>query len=135
MSELVAKVVQHWEHILPILSPLVNEADYDKKAAYLSELLAIVGENEEHPLMPLIDLLSDQIEKYDIEHYPYESHATGLDVLKSIMEEHGLKQKHLAFLGSQGVVSELLNGKRKLNVRHIKLLAEKFKVSPEIFMG
>jgi HTH-type transcriptional regulator/antitoxin HigA len=32
------------------------------------------------------------------------------------------------------VVSEILSGKRQLNVRQIKLLGERFKVSPSVFI-
>jgi HTH-type transcriptional regulator/antitoxin HigA len=35
------------------------------------------------------------------------------------MEQHGLKQTDLREIGSQGVVSEILSGKRDLNVRQI----------------
>ncbi|EQA34999.1 DNA-binding helix-turn-helix protein [Leptospira inadai serovar Lyme str. 10] len=50
------------------------------------------------------------------------------------MEENGLTQKDMAELGSQGVVSEILNGKRELNIRQIKALGKKFKVSPAVFI-
>jgi HTH-type transcriptional regulator/antitoxin HigA len=50
------------------------------------------------------------------------------------MEEHGLKQVDLPEIGSQGVVSEILNGKRKLNVRQIEALAQRFRVSPVVFL-
>ena len=50
------------------------------------------------------------------------------------MEEHGLKQSDLLELGSQGVVSEILSGKRQLNIRQVKLLAKRFKVSPAVFV-
>jgi len=45
-----------------------------------------------------------------------------------------VKQADLKEIGSQGVVSEILNGKRSLNVRQIKLLAERFSVSPATFI-
>jgi HTH-type transcriptional regulator / antitoxin HigA len=50
------------------------------------------------------------------------------------MEEHSLSQSDLPEIGSQGVVSEILNGKRKLNVRQIQALAKRFKVSPATFL-
>ncbi len=50
------------------------------------------------------------------------------------MEEHGLKQKDLTELGSPGVVSEILSGKRELNKRQIKSLSERFKCNPAIFI-
>jgi HTH-type transcriptional regulator/antitoxin HigA len=36
-------------------------------------------------------------------------------------------------LGSQGVVSEILSGKRELNTRQIAALADRFGVSPAVF--
>jgi HTH-type transcriptional regulator / antitoxin HigA len=50
------------------------------------------------------------------------------------MEEHGLKQADLPEIGSQGVLSEILSGKRQLNARQIKLLSKRFKVSTAVFI-
>jgi HTH-type transcriptional regulator/antitoxin HigA len=50
------------------------------------------------------------------------------------MEEHDLRQSDLPEIGSQGVVSEILSGKRELNVRQIKELAQRFQVSPAVFI-
>ena len=48
------------------------------------------------------------------------------------MEEHDLTQSDLPEVGSQGVVSEILGGKRALNVRQIRALSERFGVSPAV---
>ena len=50
------------------------------------------------------------------------------------MAESGIKQSDLKDIGSQGVISEILNEKRALNVRQIKLLADRFNISPAIFV-
>jgi len=50
------------------------------------------------------------------------------------MEEHQVVQSNLKEVGSQGVVSEVLNGKRDLNVRQIRALAKRFHVSPGAFI-
>jgi len=49
-----------------------------------------------------------------------EIEGNSIDALNALMEEHGLKQSDLSEIGSQGVVSEILSGKRQLNVRQIK---------------
>ncbi len=51
------------------------------------------------------------------------------------MEEHGLTQKDLPEIGSQGVVSELLAGRRRLIVRQIQALAARFGVDPGAFIA
>jgi HTH-type transcriptional regulator / antitoxin HigA len=50
------------------------------------------------------------------------------------MEEHGLKQADLPEVGSQGVVSEILSGRRELNLRQIQALAGRFGVDPSAFI-
>jgi HTH-type transcriptional regulator/antitoxin HigA len=50
------------------------------------------------------------------------------------MEGHGLMQMDLPEIGSQGIVSEVLAGRRKLNVRQIHALAERFGVRPGAFL-
>jgi HTH-type transcriptional regulator/antitoxin HigA len=50
------------------------------------------------------------------------------------MDEHGLTQSDLPEVGSQGVVSEVLSGKRDLNVRQIRALAKRFGVSTAVFI-
>jgi HTH-type transcriptional regulator/antitoxin HigA len=47
---------------------------------------------------------------------------------------NNLKQSDLPEIGSQGVISEILSGKRHFNVRQIKLLSKRFNVSPAVFM-
>ena len=55
-------------------------------------------------------------------------------MLRFFMEEHDLTQSDLSEVGSQGVVSEILNGRRELNVRQIRALAKRFRVSPAVFI-
>jgi HTH-type transcriptional regulator/antitoxin HigA len=50
------------------------------------------------------------------------------------MEEHGLSQKDLPEIGSQGVVSEVLAGRRRLNVPQIQALAARFGVDAGAFI-
>lgn len=80
-----------------------------------------------------IELLTLLIERYEEEHFsvPRVSQA---DVLRFLLERHGLKQCDLAKdLGGESVVSEVLSRKRKLNAGHIEALSRRFRVSPAVF--
>jgi len=59
---------------------------------------------------------------------------SGVDALKYLMELHELRQADLPEIGSQGVVSEVLKGKRHLNLKQIKLLSRRFNVAIETFI-
>ena len=60
--------------------------------------------------------------------------SSNLEDLKYLMELHKLNQSDLHAIGSQGVISEILNGKRKLNLRQIKILAKLFDINPATFI-
>jgi HTH-type transcriptional regulator/antitoxin HigA len=122
----------HWLNIAPLLT-IRNEREYNAAVKRLNGLLDEIGENEKHPLYGLLDTLGALIHAYEEEHYPIPE-ASGADVLRYLMEEHGLMQSDLPEVGSQGVVSEILSGKRELNVRQVRALAEKFKVSSAVFL-
>lgn len=57
-------------------------------------------------------------------------------MLRFLMHQHGLTQADLADeLGSQGIVSEVLNGKRELNLRQMRALAGRFSVPVASYVG
>ncbi|MBX9704009.1 MAG: helix-turn-helix domain-containing protein [Silvanigrellaceae bacterium] len=134
-NDFIKETIQGWKKISPIVHEPQNTDDYEKLSGFLDKLLDIVREDESHELMGLIDVISHMIAMYDEEHYQSLANGTGIDALKFLMEQHGLKQSDLNHeIGSQGVVSEILNGKRQLNVTQIKKLCERFKVSPATFI-
>ena len=122
----------HWKNIAPLLS-IHNEREYDMAVKRLNDLLDEIGDNEKHPLYSLLDTLGTLIHAYEEEHYPIPE-ASGVDVLNFLMEEHELSQSDLPEVGSQGVVSEILNHKRELNIRQVRALAKRFNVSSAVFV-
>ncbi|MBU4635435.1 helix-turn-helix domain-containing protein [Pseudomonas chlororaphis] len=133
MSALIEQVAEHWQFVVPLLRKPKTEADYDRLVQALDELLDLTGEDEAHPLNSLVDIIGDWIEAYDLEHRPMPV-ASGVDVLRYMMREHGLTQSDLPGVGAQSVVSEILSGKRQLNLRQVRWLAARFKVSMETFI-
>lgn len=129
------ETIQHWKHISPIIHDPQNDDEYKKLANMLDQLLDIIGSNESHELMGLVDVISHMITMYDENHDEQLPKGTGIDALKFLMEQHSLEQSDLKNeIGSQGVVSEILNGKRLLNLSHIKKLAKRFHVAPATFI-
>jgi HTH-type transcriptional regulator / antitoxin HigA len=128
--EEIAKV---WPDIQPIFSVPHNEKDYNILVNFLDNLIDEVGNKESHPLASLMESIGSLIETYESQ-YSNDIEGNAIDVLHVLMEEHGLKQSDLSEIGSQGVVSEILSGKRGLNVRQIKILSKRFKVSPAAFI-
>lgn len=126
-------VINAWQLLSHLLSPASSHSDYERQVALLDILIDQVGEQESHVLNGLMGTLGVLIEQYELEHNPL-SNVSGREVLAFLMAEHNLKQNELPELGSQGVVSEILNGKRQLNVRQIHELSQRFQVSPAVFI-
>ena len=122
----------HWAAVGPILS-IRNEEEYDLATAHLHRLMDEVGTDEQHPLYTLLDTLGTVMHAYEERYHPMPE-CSGGDILRFLMDEHGLTQSDLPEIGSQGVVSEILRGKRALNVRQIRALAKRFHVSPSVFI-
>jgi len=132
MSLSTKHIQQHWATIRPLLT-IRNEREYDQAIKRLNDLLDEIGTNERHPLYGLLDTLGTLLEAYEEKHHPTPE-TSGADMLRFFMGEHGLTQSDLREIGSQGVVSEIISGRRELNVRQIRALAKRFHVSPAVFI-
>ena len=130
------------QHLLPAweqfraatdISPIRDEGHYARMTKILECLLDEAGSDESHPIMGLVDIVADLIDDYESEFQPLPQ-TNGVDALKFLMEQHDLKQTDLQEIGSQGVVSEILTGKRELNLRQVRALSERFGVSAATFL-
>ncbi|HWW72959.1 MAG TPA: hypothetical protein VN089_23695 [Duganella sp.] len=54
------------------LRPIANDADYDYVVALMNRVLDVMGENEQHPLAGLLELLAEMVSSYDKIHYSVE---------------------------------------------------------------
>ncbi len=133
MNTQLKEIANVWPNIQHVFSVPHNEKDYNNLVNLLDSLIDEVGNNESHPLSSLMETIGSLIEGYESQNYP-DIEGDPISALKTLMEEHGLKQSDLPEIGSQGVVSEIISGKRQLNVRQLKLLSERFKVSPVVFV-
>jgi HTH-type transcriptional regulator/antitoxin HigA len=130
------------QHLLPAweqfraatdISPIRDEGHHVKMTKILESLLDEVGSDESHPIMGLIDIVGDLVDDYEQQFHPLPQ-TNGVDALRFLMAQHDLKQTELHEIGSQGVVSEILTGKRELNLRQVRALSERFGVSADTFL-
>lgn len=131
----VKHLLPAWEHFRDAtgIAPIRDEAHYADMTTMLEVLLDETGGDETHPAMGLVDIVGDLVADYEAVRHPL-AETTGIQALKFLMEQHGLQQRDLSEIGSQGVVSEILAGKRELNIRQVRALAERFGVSPATFI-
>jgi HTH-type transcriptional regulator/antitoxin HigA len=116
------------------LRPLRTAAEY-QAALVILDRLAI---RDEETLAPgerdYLDALTLFVERYDSDHAP-QAQQSPLDMLRGLMENRGMTVSALGtVLKSKGVASEILAGKRRLNLTHMRRLADFFRVDPAVFM-
>ena len=132
MNVISPQLQRSWSQVSALLK-IRNEREYDLALQRLNSLIDEVGTDEGHPLYSLLDTLGTVVHAWEEQHCPMPGLA-GADPLRLLMEEHELTQSDLPEVGSQGVISEILSGKRELNIRQIRALSRRFGVSPAVFV-
>jgi HTH-type transcriptional regulator/antitoxin HigA len=119
-------------HAASQIGHIQNQAQFRRMTAIADALSDDGAARRNHPHHGLFLLVLDLIGQYEAARAPLPE-VRGTDVLRFLMQQHGLRQGDLPEIGSQGVVSEILNGKRELTRAHIAALSERFGVSPASF--
>jgi len=66
----IDKTQQAWKNLKQILFIPQSESDYQKLVTMLDNLIDEVGEDENHPLASLMEIIGILIEKYEQENVP-----------------------------------------------------------------
>lgn len=110
-----------------------TKADHARASAIIDELLVVVGDDEAHPLADVLDFLADQVGEWEAAHVEIPDTAPA-EVLRFLMEQHGLKQDDLTDCAPQSRISDYLAGRREISKTAAKLLAARFNVRADLFL-
>src|SRR5262249_4599981 len=82
-----------------------------------------------------LDVLSDLVEKFEDQRYPIQP-VSGLDALRHLIESSGKTSGAVAMEAGlpESTLSAVLLGRRRLNARHIGILARYFRIDPGVFL-
>jgi len=133
-------VNQKTDHVfhLPIsvFKKPANLEEYAKLEKILDKLIDEVRNDQNHPLAIAMQIIGENLEQYDNEHFPAIGHdISDIDMVKYLMTSHHLHQKDLAgIFGGQANVSKFLNGERALSKKQIAGLKKKFGISADFFV-
>ena len=118
--------------ILPFV--IETEEQYDQALSITESLFFKRNRTKEEE--QILDVWTFLIEMYEQKTFAPSSESTPFSILKTLMESRELNQADLVRqgVGSSGVVSEMINGKREISKQQAKKLAEIFKVSSELFI-
>jgi HTH-type transcriptional regulator/antitoxin HigA len=109
-----------------------TQEEYDRLLAVAERLTFAKNLTPEE--RALYKLLVTLIEVYETENYPMDK-SEPHEILQHVMESSGTRQADLVgIIGSSGVVSEVVNGKRAISKAQAKALGDYFKISPSLFI-
>jgi len=66
----IEKTLQAWTNLKPILFIPRNKSEYEQLVIMFDNLIDEIGENENHPLASLMEMLAILIENYEQENVP-----------------------------------------------------------------
>ncbi len=136
----VPELTQAWQQVHALahdaIAPIDSEAQYDRALITLDALLAVVGENNRHPLADLVESLIGRVTAYQ-EAAGHVPPASPDMELRMLMKERGVTQQEVGDATGigQAQISRLASGKRAFTTDHIRRLAGYFGVQPGTFLG
>jgi len=132
MTRVVANEYLEWVRRFP-LRPIRSERELDQAIAVIDELIGQKKRSREAE--DYLDVLSDLVEKYENVHHPIPD-ATPVEMLQFFIEDRKTNQRAVA-LGSGiavSTISEILAGRREVNLEHMQKLARFFNVDVAVFV-
>ncbi len=109
-----------------------TEEEYEEALSQVEKLVFTQNKNpEQNKLLKLLVLL---VEDYENKTSPFEK-PNPQEILQHLMESNDIRQSNLVgIIGSSGVVSEVVNGKRSISKNQAKALSKFFNVSADLFI-
>jgi HTH-type transcriptional regulator/antitoxin HigA len=119
------------------ITHIYNEEDYSSALELMDALIEDYDEQK-----PLIEVISLSIERWEAESEEFSefnrkiaSLDSGISILRVLMDQHKLNTTDFQNeIGGKSMVSMILNSKRNLSLEHIKSLANRFGVPPQLFI-
>ena len=134
----VSDILAPWGAVntaLGLGAPIRDEAHYNEMLRFVDDCFEQFGADDGHPIFVLVDWVALRIREYEDRAHPWPDASTPQSRLAFLMEQHGLRQCDLPEIGAQSVVSAVLAGKRSLNLRQARALAQRFQVPIEALTG
>lgn len=113
-------------------TPIDNDNEVIERADVM-DMLMDMAKSETDIAMVYAHAISDRIEEYERESLEMPK-IPAIEMLKGMMNIKGLKQSNLNHIATQSVISEILSGKRIINIKQAKGFAEFFNLPTESFI-
>jgi HTH-type transcriptional regulator/antitoxin HigA len=130
-------LASRFEQLVKLMPPqaIRNNAQYQKTLDMIDRLMSRKKLTRGQALY--METLVQLVQAYEAEHHHIDtSDLSGIESLRHLLTENNMNASDLArSLGVHASMgSKILRGERSLTVEHVKKLAARFKVRPEMFI-
>ena len=139
------KIIDAYQDFIAIAGKytnIENERVYNEALEALEYALESAGDTLDDPMNPLIDMLSNSIDKYESRDEGViafveeaEGQAKDLAVLRTLISQYKLTGSELPEIGGKAMVSKVLSGDRVLSRTSIERLSARFNLKPSVFFA
>lgn len=113
-------------------TPIESEDEVIERSEVM-DFLMDMAKHEDDVALVYAHAISDRIHEFESEFLELPK-VSSVEMLKGLMEARALKQSDLKHIAPQSVISEILKGKRTINLKQAKSLSEYFNVPLEDFV-
>lgn len=115
------------------LRALKTDDDHRHALSLVRAMWDVVGEDVNHPLTSLFELLVSMISEYEKKRYPMPE-SEPHEMLAFLMEQGDLNAADLSAILSSTQLEEILAGRQMIDSTLASHLAERFSVTPQLFL-
>ena len=121
---------------LSLLAPITTDEAHAAALEAIDSIMERMGQEENHPLRPLFELLVERVEAYEAEHVELPD-SPPHERLAYLLDTHGLTQTELAEATNipQSNISAVLRGTRQISKGMAKKFSEHFGLPLDAFLG
>ena len=132
------KLPRSFNDLVAMMPPhaIMDNVHYENTVEVIDHLMATgkLSKGQELYLETLVQL----VQAYEAKHHAIDTtDLSGIDALRQLLADSDMNASDLArLLGVHpSMGSKILKGERSLTVEHLRKLADRFKVRPELFMA
>jgi HTH-type transcriptional regulator / antitoxin HigA len=113
------------------IKPIKSESDYQQALLRVEEIFLAKPNTKEGDELEILAIL---IEHYEEEHFPVDM-PEPIEAIRFRMDQMGMDQQDLTrIIGSKSRASEILNRKRPLSIRQIRLLQKALHIPADVLL-
>jgi len=116
-----------------MIKPIKNDKQYEKTLARIYSLMQedIKTDSADSDELEILSIL---VKQYEQEHYPVPK-PHPIEAIKFRLEQMGMSEEELSgILGHRSRKSEILSGKRKLNLAMIRKLSDRLHIPAQVLI-